>query len=144
MRQQSQTKYSLFYSDGTRLTYGNCLVACIASILDESIDEIPNLYTFYGLGEKQNDHEKEEWFIMINKWLNLKYSKCFKKHNKDDETVQPYVIMRGLSHRGKPHCVIYKNENGRLLPFFDPHPTLQYLSKEHFYYTIEECIQSGL
>ena len=37
MKPISQTKNSLFFSDGTRLTYGNCLVACIASILEEPI-----------------------------------------------------------------------------------------------------------
>ena len=54
MKTINQTKFSLFCAGGTRLTYGNCLVACIASILDESIDEIPNIYTFYGLYDKGN------------------------------------------------------------------------------------------
>ena len=70
MKPTNQTKFSLFYADGTRLTYGNCLVACVASILDESIDEIPNVYTFYGLDDKENKNiEDHWWFKILNIWL---------------------------------------------------------------------------
>ena len=137
MKPISQTKNSLFFSDGTRLTYGNCLVACIASILEEPIDEIPNIYTFYNLGVKHDNVEHDVWFQVINQWLILKYNKCFKVHNKDVLTKEEYVIMRGASQRGKPHCCIFKNEDGTFLPHFDPHPTLQYLKQNHYYYTIE-------
>ena len=75
MKPISQTKNSLFFSDGTRLTYGNCLVACIASILEEPIDEIPNIYTFYNLGVKHDNVEHDVWFQVINQWLILKYNK---------------------------------------------------------------------
>ena len=144
MKPISQTKNSLVFSDGTRLTYGNCLVACIASILEEPIDEIPNIYTFYNLGVKHDNVEHDVWFQVINQWLILKYNKCFKVHNKDVPTVQPYVIMRGLSKRSRPHCVIYKNDDGLLKPCFDPHPTMEYLSQEQYYFTIEECMTSSL
>jgi hypothetical protein len=144
MKPLSQTKNSLFFSDGTRLTYGNCLIACVASILDEPIDEVPNIYTFYGLGEKTDKIENQIWFEVLNKWLTLKHNKCLRVHEIGDEVVQPYVIMRGLSKRSRPHCVIYKNENNYLVPFFDPHPTKEYLAQEHFFLTIEECITSSL
>lgn len=144
MKPVQQTKYSLFYSDGTRMTYGNCLVACIASILDEPVDEIPNIYTFYGLDEKKENPEDYLWFQIINKWLNVKYNKCFKHYKKDTPTYHPFVIMKGLSKRNRPHCVIYFNDNGNLKPYFDPHPTKEYLSSELYYFTIEECISSSL
>jgi len=141
----TQTKFSLFYADGTRLTYGNCLVACIASILEEPIDEVPNVYTFYGLDDKENKNiEDHWWFKILNIWLREKYKKCIKFHNLWDETDQEYVIMRGLSYRGKPHCCIFKNEGDNLLPHFDPHPTKQYLSSEHYYYTIEDIWKASL
>ena len=60
------------------------------------------------------------------------------------ETDQEYVIMRGLSQRGKPHCCIFKNEGGNLLSYFDPHPTKQYLSQEHYFYTIEDIWKASL
>lgn len=144
MKPISQTKNSIFFSDGQRLTYGNCLVACIASILEESIEEIPNIYTFYNLGERHENPEENVWFKVLNQWLNLKHAKCFKVYEKEIPTVQPYVIMRGSSKRGRPHCVLYKNENGLLKPCFDPHPTMEYLSIEHYYFTIEECVTSSL
>jgi hypothetical protein len=134
----SQTKFSLFFSDGTRLTYGNCLVACIASILGEPIDEVPNLYTFYGLDDDQL------WFKVINMWLEKKHKKVLVKHSLDEETNEQFVIMRGLSMRGKPHTCIFENREGNLVPYFDPHPTTEYLSKQHYYYTIESVFKSSL
>lgn len=138
MKTVSQTKFSLFFSDGTRLTYGNCLVACIASILEEPIDEVPNLYTFYGLEDDQL------WFKVINLWLEKKHKKTLTKHSLDEETNEPFVIMRGLSKRGKPHTCIYENRSNQLVPYFDPHPTSEYLSAEHYYYTIESIYKSSL
>jgi hypothetical protein len=141
----SQTKFSLFFSDGTRLTYGNCLVACIASILEEPIDEVPNLYTFYGLDEPENTETEDHlWFKVINLWLDKKYKKVLIKHSLDEETQEEFVIMRGLSKRLKPHTCIFKNEGGNLLPHFDPHPTKEYLSTQHYYYTIENIWKSSL
>jgi len=134
----SQTKFSLFFSDGTRLTYGNCLVACIASILEEPIDEVPNLYTFYGLEDDQL------WFKVINMWLEKKHKKVLTKHSLDEETNESFVIMRGLSKRGKPHTCIYENRSNQLVPYFDPHPTSEYLSAEHYYYIIESIYKSSL
>ena len=52
--------------------------------------------------------------------------------------------MRGLSKRLKPHTCIFKNEGGNLLPHFDPHPTKEYLSTQHYYYTIENIWKSSL
>ena len=145
MKPVNQTKFSLFYADGTRLTYGNCLVACVASILDESIDEIPNIYTFYGLDDKENKNiEDHWWFKILNIWLREKYKKCIKLHELGTETDQEYVIMRGLSQRGTAHTCVYNNVNNVLLPFFDPHPTKQHLSQEHYYYTIEDIWKASL
>ncbi len=145
MKPVPQTKFSLFYADGTRLTYGNCLVACIASMLDEPIDEVPNLYTFYGLDDKENKNiEDHWWFKIMNIWLKEKYKKCIKYNEIGTETDQQFVIMRGLSMRNKPHTCIFENQNGTFIPYFDPHPTMQYLSREHYYYTIEDIWKSSL
>ncbi len=93
MKLTSQTKFSLFFSDGTRLTYGNCLVACIASILEEPIDEVPNLYTFYGLDEPENTETEDHlWFKVINLWLDKKYKKVLIKHSLDEETHEHFII----------------------------------------------------
>ena len=139
MKPTYQTKFSLFFADGKRLTYGNCLIACVASILDQPIDEVPNVYTFYGLDDKEDKiTENHLWFKTMNVWLKLKHNKQLIKHDLTESTEQEYVVMRGLSKRGHPHCCIYTNdENSLLLPYFDPHLTSQFLSEEHYYYTIE-------
>ena len=145
MKTTLQTKYSLFYADGIRLTYGNCLIACIASILEEQIDEVPNIYTFYGLDDPENtETENHLWFKIINLWLEKKHKKVLIKHKLGEETNEEFVIMRGLLMRMKPHTCIYRNENGKLLPYFDPHPTKQYLHQTQFYFTIENIWKSSL
>jgi len=58
MTPTNQTKFSAFTSKGERITYGNCLVACIASVLDVDIHEVPNLYTLYGITRPQHPDEK--------------------------------------------------------------------------------------
>lgn len=145
MKTVDQTKFSLFNADGTRLTYGNCLVACIASFLSEKIDEVPNLYVFYGLDKKDNRNVEEHlWFKIINIWLREKYNKCIKYNLSGTKTDQEFVIMRGISKRGNPHCCIFKNEIGKLVPYFDPHPTKQFLLQEHYFYTIEDILKAAL
>ena len=93
MKLTNQTKYSLFYSDGTRLTYGNCLIACVASFLDEPIDEVPNVYTFYGLDEKDKTTEDHAWFKVMNLWLDLKHQKCIKIHSLDEVTKEEEMAV---------------------------------------------------
>jgi hypothetical protein len=143
MKPVYQTKFSLFFADGKRLTYGNCLIACIASILDQPIDEVPNVYTFYGLDDKLDNKnnkviENHLWFNVMDMWLELKHKKQLIKHELNEPTEQEYVIMRGLSKRGNAHsCIYINNGNGWLLPYFDPHPTSQFLNEEQYYYTIE-------
>lgn len=131
-----QTKFSLFFSDGKRLTYGNCLIACVASIMDLPIDEVPNVYTFYGLDNKKEIKESL-WFQVMDLWLKNKFGKNILYNNINDKTEQEYVIMRGLSMRGKPHTCIYKNVDGKFEPYFDPHQTSEYLSRCDYYLTIE-------
>lgn len=138
MRQVFQTKFSIFLAGGKRLTYGNCLVACVASLLDERIDEVPNCYTFYGLADDQ--HPKGEtpmWQAVLNLWLTNKHQKIMLAHSLTEPTQEEFVIMRGNSLRGKPHCCIFRQVDGKFIPYFDPHPAAQFLKEEHHYYTIE-------
>ena len=137
MKLVSQTKFSLFYSDGKRLTYGNCLIACIASILEQPIDEVPNVYTFYGLDEPNTNIDNHLWFNVMNSWMTKKFNKKITVHTLNESPTEDFVIVRGLSTRRKPHCCIYENKNGELIPFFDPHPTEQFLIENHYYYTIK-------
>ena len=73
-----------------------------------------------------------------------KHKKCIKYHELGSETDQQYVIMRGLSMRGKPHTCIFEKQDDVLIPFFDPHPTKQYLTQEHYFYTIENIWKASI
>lgn len=132
-----QTKFSLFYADGRRYNYGNCLVACIASWLDLSVDEVPNIYTFYGLDPKGTKIYDQKWVGIINQWLNLKFSKKLVFHPDRKSLNDGYVIVRGKSFRDKPHSCIYLKKDGVLQEFFDPHPTDQFLKEMDYFITIE-------
>ena len=88
--------------------------------------------------------ENHLWFKVINLWLEKKYKKVLIKHSIDEPTHEQFVIMRGLSMRGKPHTCVFENKDGGLLPYFDPHPTHQYLERHHYYYTIENIWKASL
>lgn len=136
MKPINQTKFSIFFANGERLTYGNCLVACVASVLEEPIDEVPNIYTFYGL--KSDGDEDPLWLKVLNLWMEKKHSKRMVVRKEPIFFSGDYIIARGKSLRGRPHCCIYKRDGEDLNPFFDPHPTSQFLKEVDWYYIIEE------
>lgn len=139
MKQVNQTKFSIFFADGRRLSYGNCLVACVASMLDEPIDEVPNFYTFYGLEDREDTTAGDPmWMRVLNLWMEKKHRKKISIRDKNQSTGEEYVIMRGKSLRNHPHCCIFKKEGENLVPFFDPHPTSQFLKEHYYYYSIEK------
>lgn len=137
MKPVRQTKFSLFYADGRRLNYGNCLVACIASFLEMPVDEVPNIYTFYGLDPKGQEPEDQLWSVVMNIWLRSKFGKELRFWKSAGDLPSGYVIIRGKSMRNKPHTCIYENSTTGLIPFYDPHPTEQFLSSHDYYITIE-------
>jgi ABC-type nitrate/sulfonate/bicarbonate transport system ATPase subunit len=86
------------------------------------------------MDQKDTPTEEQMWFKIMNIWLNNKLNKVLVKHDLTEATNHPYVIMRGLSMRKKPHTCIYDNQ---FINFFDPHPTKEGLSEFHYYLTIE-------
>ena len=103
----NQTKYSLFYSDGKRMTYGNCLIACFASILGLPIDEVPNVYVFYGLDkDKELKPGEYQWFKIMDLWLKMKFNWALKYKELNEIPTEEFVIVRGLSKRKKQQWLI--------------------------------------
>lgn len=137
MKHIEQTKFSLFYPDGKRATYGNCLIANIASILEESINEVPNVYVFYGMEKKETLIEEQTWFNVLNIWLKFKHNKIMTKHELNEPTKSQYVIMRGLSPKDRAHTCVYENTNEGFVMVHDPHPLSVGLKTLQYYYTIE-------
>jgi len=88
--------------------YGNCLEACIASLFEINIDEVPSLR----MGTWQND---------LNEWLIKKYGlwSITITAGKPIPITDSNIIAIGMSERGLKHAVIYCQ--GKLL--HDPHPS---------------------
>lgn len=147
MKPVDQTKFSTFFSDGRRNSYGNCLIACIASILEVPIDEIPNVYTFYGLHIKKYKKEEPLWLEVLNTWLDHKFKLKLIKVSRDENDPLGvkrsmyesdfstfYLIARGLSKRGLPHCVVGLQTKGKFIMEHDPHPTHEGLKEIEYFW----------
>jgi hypothetical protein len=72
----------------------------------------------------------------MNYWLGLKYGYEIKFYGDISEVQSDYVIVRGKSLRRQPHTCIYKKDGHNLIPFFDPHPTDQFLASFDYFMTI--------
>lgn len=143
MTPTNQTKFSAFTSKGERITYGNCLVACIASVLDVDIHEVPNLYTLYGITRPQHPYEKPTpyWAEVLNTWMREKHGKqleiipelAYASRVAKDPKYPRTAIVKGMSHRDKPHCCIYHLST----LVWDPHPSREGLKEMKHVYVIK-------
>jgi hypothetical protein len=86
---------------------GNCFAACVASILEVSIDEVPWLI------EPEN---WEDYSLRLNKYLKEKHNlKLFQfgfdslTNHYPDAITDGYYIVSGNIKGGLEHSVIYKN-----------------------------------
>ena len=142
MTPTNQTKFSAFTSKGERITYGNCLVACIASVLDVDIHEVPNLYTLYGITRPQPPDAVDTpyWAEVLNTWMREKHGKeleimtdiAYASRVTKDPNYPRTAIVKGMSHRDKPHCCIYHLST----LIWDPHPSREGLKETKHVYVI--------
>ena len=142
MTPTNQTKFSAFTSKGERITYGNCLVACIASVLDVDIHEVPNLYTLYGITRPQPPDAVDTpyWAEVLNVWMREKHGKeleimtalAYASRVTKDANYPRTAIVKGMSHRDKPHCCIYHLST----LIWDPHPSREGLKETKHVYVI--------
>ncbi len=106
MRRVEQT----IFGDGK----GNCFAACIASILDLSIEEVPN---FVDLGPIKS------WFLAVNDWL-VETRRHFYLHLETKAAGNGigwgYHVMNGMGPRGVMHSVVGFGDVGMV---WDPHPS---------------------
>jgi hypothetical protein len=113
------TKQTIFGDGKEGRPHGNCLSACVASLLELPIEEVPVFV------------EKEDWFGQLHKFISDKGYECHGSlYGTDvltyDTGIDGYYIVNGVSPRaglkglslGMNHSVIFYN--GKL--FFDPHP----------------------
>lgn len=90
---------------------GNCFAACVASILEIGIDEVPDFKEGNG-----------EWYQKYKQWLrNYAYDFiAIKGFDSEDKDFCPHVysIVGGTSPRGLDHAVVYFG----MEMVHDPHP----------------------
>lgn len=90
---------------------GNCLQACLASIFEDDIENIPHFVEYTGA----------DWFDRMNRWL-IENKQCYilaiTDWDKANHIFHGYSIMNGTSPRGVKHSVVaYNNQM-----IHDPHP----------------------
>lgn len=90
----------------TESTNGNCLAACVASLLEIPIESVPNFADF-GTG----------WFGSLAEYLKL-YNLAIWSFPRE-KTPGYYHIVMGQTVRGTYHCVV---AHGREMAH-DPHPS---------------------
>lgn len=96
--------------------YGNCMSACLASVLELPIEMVPNFYEV--IGDKD---DAAQWWAAVTGFLkpfNLGIT-TLHFQNPDDFTRLPGIfIVVGTSPRGLCHATVWKD--GALI--HDPHP----------------------
>ena len=117
---------------------GNCLQACVASLLDLPLDQVPH-FSSYG----------ERWYQHLYRFLEgrgyeLDYIHGMKQEERwpsDYKGIDGYFIVGGESPRGAigGHAVIYFEGE----PYFDPHPSNDFILEEHQVYVIRKREPSG-
>ena len=95
---------------------GDCVRACLASIFELSIDEVPNFW--------EQIQDPTEFWRLINEWLmeNFRVKNIFLKYSKKTANILEGVlcIAGGTSPRHTPggHAIVWRD--GLL---HDPHPS---------------------
>ena len=100
---------------------GNCLAACIASLLDVDVDDVPN--------------PRDDWWNDVNKWLRENHA-CEMMNITFNENHMPSVPMIAVgdspNYPGKYHAVLWKGKS----MIFDPSPTNNGLKGKPEYYIV--------
>ena len=125
-----QTKVVVKNQQGKMVLRGNCYAACIASILEVPITEVPNVEVLFHI-------EGAYWSDVMERFLSSKGYKLADSHkfrvfhdpeygiqegeraNWIEQCENIFYLVSGQSPRGVSHMVIYKK--GRMI--HDPHPT---------------------
>lgn len=146
----TQTKVVVKNSKDELVVRGNCFAACIASIIEKPIEEVPNVETLFHINSSF-------WIEVMLAYLNsIGWDLCsddmFKRFHPDlfgydfrgtDENGKipqyyeykdKYYLVSGKSARGVNHVCIY--QNGILI--HDPHPTKEGLITLEYFESLEK------
>lgn len=101
---------------------GNCVAACVASILGVPLAEVPHFIEFgiaYGDSEDVKVSHGNNWWAMMLGFLAGRGLWVVELETVTDADTDEFVLVAGMSPRGVVHQVIYRG--GRL--WHDPHPS---------------------
>ena len=102
---------------------GNCVAACVATLLDLPLDRVPHFIEFgiaYGDSQEvESASAGNNWWAMMLGFLAGHGLWVVELDKVTDAEVDEPVLVAGMSPRGVVHQVIYRS--GRL--WHDPHPS---------------------
>lgn len=140
----TQTKVIIQNSEGVMISRGNCFAACIASLLELPIHEVPNVEVLFD--DTPFWYEVTEVFL-ASKGLTLVSDDRFKCFHPDlckqseewisvtsRELKDLYYLVSGTSIRGFQHMTIW--QNGKLA--WDPYPTREGLVELHNFQVLDK------
>lgn len=116
----SRVDQTILASDPKRK--GNCVSACIASLVNEPIDRVPHFVEFgihWGDGEDDKVSNGNAWWAMMLGYLAGKGYWVTELDGLGDADPDEFLLVAGMSPRGVLHQVIYRE--GVL--WHDPHPS---------------------
>ena len=96
-----QTKFATCADDGTITQRGNCLAACVASILEKSIEEIPELVAL--------DPKFDQLYALRGYLESLDMSLILLMRTMDYHPISNgWYIVSGPTVRGSSHACVYR------------------------------------
>ena len=96
---------------------GNCFQACIASVLEIELSEVPNLNPRKGVAQTEQDQILNDWLAPMGlRYINIRLQ---------EEKLKPildgvYHLIEGGSPRSKNYAHVVVGRSGEMI--FDPHP----------------------
>ena len=139
----TQTKFVIKNSKGDMIVRGNCVAACIASLMELQITDVPNVEVLFHISDTYYYEVLNMWLHSFNKEINTdnRFSCFHKEHNQyqgnqiyTQELKDKFYLVSGKSSRGFNHLCIYKN--GILV--HDPYPTREGLITEDYFELIDD------
>jgi len=110
---------------------GNCFAACVASILEVQIDQVPDC----------RPQARKLWYDRLNDWLRgFDLQLCF---GEVPPCAEAFVIATGPGPRGCRHAVVWRN--GKMV--HDPHPSragLERMEEYWFFVAIDPRIKGQI
>lgn len=94
---------------------GNCFSACLASLFELSIDEVPNFFEVAG-------YDDADWWGAVRAWLGIRGYGVMFLELKDPAHLKLFsgwIIVSGKSARGLDHATIWRDG----VMVHDPHPS---------------------